>query len=209
MTQVIFNPTWYAPRKIFASELISYIRIDTNYLSRNKMTILSGTGMETHIIDPDTIDWMSVDVKTSRLRLRQDPGPESILGRVKFVLPNKYEIYLHDTPYRENFEETVRLFSHGCIRLEKPFELAQYLLRDTPGWTSEHVAEVIESAKEQPVTLDSPKPVFVLYQTVWLGMDGSVQFRDDVYETDAQLVAALRKAPVRPPVAGKRLVNGH
>jgi murein L,D-transpeptidase YcbB/YkuD len=127
-------------------------------------------------------------------RLRQEGGPQNIMGQVKFLMPNSYNIYLHDTPYREDFSKTVRMFSHGCIRLEKPFDFAAYVLKGYPEWTKERIDTLVARNTELSVILKQPIPVHVLYFTVWKEKDGSVQFRDDYYGLDNALEAALRRS---------------
>ncbi|MDH3694579.1 MAG: L,D-transpeptidase family protein, partial [Gammaproteobacteria bacterium] len=123
--------------------------------------------------------------------LRQQPGPANALGLVKFMLPNPYAIYLHDTPARQLFTRSARSFSHGCIRLEKPFVLAKYLLRNLPEWDEERRTLVAASGVETKVQLPKPIPVHLMYLTAWADSNGTVHFRDDVYERDVELARIL------------------
>jgi murein L,D-transpeptidase YcbB/YkuD len=124
-------------------------------------------------------------------RIRQRPGPWNALGRLKFNMPNRYDVYLHDTPAKSLFERPFRAFSHGCIRLEKPLDLALYLLRDQPQWAAAAIEDEIESGSERTIRLTTPQPVYVLYWTAWVGDDGHMEFHRDHYERDAPLAAAL------------------
>ena len=195
MTHVIFNPAWVAPRHILAAELSNYIKADSNYLPGNKMKILRREGDEEKEIDPKTVKWPDVRPEDIDFTLRQEPGPLNILGRVKFIVPNKYDVYLHDTPYKEDFAKLFRTFSHGCIRLEKPFDLAEYLLRDVPGWTRQRMDTVIARIEERTVSLKEPVPVHVVYFSTWKARDGSDEFRQDIYGLDERVNAALVSSP--------------
>ena len=125
--------------------------------------------------------------------VRQKPGPGNSLGKVKFIFPNRYNIYLHDTPSKELFKAEKRTFSHGCIRIEKPFELAQYLLRNQPEWTDEKIREAMNSKKEKWVKLPAPVPVYIAYFTSWVDREGVLNFRDDIYGHDRRMESHLFK----------------
>jgi L,D-transpeptidase YcbB len=126
-------------------------------------------------------------------RLRQDPGPNNALGRIKFMFPNRFNVYLHDTPSRELFNKTSRTFSSGCIRIQNPEELALYLLKDDPRWNRDKFRKALDTMKEQSIRLPVPVPVHLLYWTVFVDKDGVVQFRNDIYGRDAQLAKALEE----------------
>jgi murein L,D-transpeptidase YcbB/YkuD len=113
------------------------------------------------------------------------------------MFPNKFDVYMHDTPSRELFKKTVRGFSHGCMRIEKPVELAEYLLKGDSHWTPENIRAAIEAKVEKAVLLPEPIPVYVLYWTAWISEDGAVQFRNDIYERDEAVDKALREGPPR------------
>ncbi|MBK8210898.1 MAG: L,D-transpeptidase family protein [Rhodospirillales bacterium] len=139
-------------------------------------------------VNPGTIDWAAVGANFP-YRLRQDPGPRNALGRIKFMFPNPYDVYMHDTPSRSLFKRQVRAFSHGCIRVEKPMELAEYLLRGS--WSRERIQRAIDGGKNRSMQLDKPVAVHLVYLTAWVDPNGLVQFREDLYNRDARLVAAL------------------
>jgi murein L,D-transpeptidase YcbB/YkuD len=128
---------------------------------------------------------MEMRMSGGRLRIRQAPGPRNPLGDVKFMFPNRFHVYLHDTPSRSLFSRGTRAFSHGCIRLEKPMELASYVLRDSPEWTPQRVRTVLAKRTARTVPLSKPIPVHLVYRTAWVNEDGTVQFRYDVYGHDA------------------------
>jgi murein L,D-transpeptidase YcbB/YkuD len=193
LTQVLFNTHWMAPEDIVEKELINYMKADTNYLPSNSMSLWRKKGDSLQRLDPHTINWREMSPEKIDFFLRQEGGPQNIMGQVKFPIPNKYNVYLHDTPYREDFPKSVRMFSHGCIRLEKPFDLAEYVLRQFPAWTRERIDTVVARRMEQTITLKTSIPVHVVYCTVWRGEDGSAQFREDYYGLDRRLSDILRR----------------
>jgi len=132
-----------------------------------------------------------VDPEKFRYRLRQDPGPKNPLGRIKFLFFNEFNIYLHDTPTRSLFQRDRRTFSHGCIRIEKPIELAAYLLKNELGWTKETILTEIAKKKRQVIKLANPVPVYIYYTTAWADRDGFLYFRKDVYKSDRALEKAM------------------
>jgi L,D-transpeptidase YcbB len=150
------------------------------------------------------VDWSSVSTRSFPYQLRQDPGPRNALGRVKFMLPNPYHVYLHDTPSRELFAKTERAFSSGCIRLEKPMELAEYLLSGDPQWPRQKMLASSKRRAEQVVHLPTSMPVHLLYWTAWVNENGVVHFRKDIYERDKVLDMALQKL-FRSPKDGERV----
>jgi L,D-transpeptidase YcbB len=197
IAQVLFNSHWMAPEDIVEKELINYMKADSNYLRNNNMTLWRGSGDSLVRIEPKTIRWEEMNEKTIDFHLRQEGGPQNIMGQVKFLIPNKFNIYLHDTPYREDFTKNIRMFSHGCIRLERPFDFAAYVLSDFPDWSRERIDTVVAQNREHSLLLIHPIPVHVLYYTVWKGKDGSVQFRDDYYGLDRRLWVAMSSGLTR------------
>ena len=191
MTYVLFNVHWVAPDDILSKELINYMKADSNYLRSNDMTLWRRKGDSLERIDPRTLNIKQMDPKDIDFFLRQEAGPQNIMGQVKFLVPNEHSIFLHDTPYREDFPKTVRMFSHGCIRLEKPLALAEYVLREFPLWNRERIDTVIAQRLEQSLLLKHPIPVFVVYCTAWKETNGIVNFRQDYYGLDRRLGAAL------------------
>ncbi len=193
MTCLIINPRWNIPDSIARKEILKMIRHDPDYLAKQKIKVLKGWGNREEEIDPETIDWSKINEKNLMYRFRQEPGQLNALGRLKFVFPNKFDVYLHDTPARRLFSEDVRTFSHGCIRIEKPLELAEYVLQDAPGWTQKNLMTAIEKGPERTVLLPHPLNVYFYYLTAWVDEEGTVQFRNDIYERDGRLDEALRK----------------
>jgi murein L,D-transpeptidase YcbB/YkuD len=197
MTHLIVNPDWTIPIPVILKETATYALQNPCYFRDNRMTILRGSGDQEVEVDPASIDWAGLKEKNLDFLVRQKPGPDNILGRLKFVFPNKYDIFLHDTPYQEDFAKTARAFSHGCIRAEKPIELAAWVLRGKPGWDLKQILAAIDAGEERTVKLAEPLNVHFLYSTAWMGDDRTVQFRPDIYERDKKLTEALA---AKPPV---------
>jgi murein L,D-transpeptidase YcbB/YkuD len=196
MTYVVLNPYWNITPTIAKNEILPKLRKDASYLQKNNITVLSDWTDGAVPVDPATIDWSQVSARSFPYKLRQDPGAHNALGRIKFMFPNPYNIYLHDTPSRDLFQRTVRSFSHGCIRVQNPVDLGAVLLA-ADGWTKERLETAIATGEQKVVTLSRPIPVHLTYLTAWVNKDGSIHFRDDIYGRDERLAAAL--LPVRQP----------
>lgn len=190
MTYVEINPTWNVPMSIAVSETLQEVRKDPSYLAEKNFEVLTPEGEP---VDPSSIDWSSVSAEGFPYRFRQRPGPDNALGQIKFMFPNQFNVYLHDTPAEKGFEVADRSLSHGCVRVERPLDLAEYVFAPKPEWSKERVAEVIASREITRVSLDEPLPVFLLYQTAFLGEDGRPHFRRDVYDQDKVLGEALER----------------
>jgi len=185
-----FNPTWTVPPKIAIEDLLPKIRKDPHYLAAGDYEVFRGWQDTSAKLDPASIDWSTVGKGHFPYRLRQRPGKKNALGQVKFMFPNQFDVYLHDTPARNLFHRPVRTFSSGCIRLEKPLALAEALLQ-ADGQNPDRVATILESEETTRVNLAKPVPVHLAYLTAWIGEGGTVEFRDDVYGRDALLANAL------------------
>ncbi|MBC7933822.1 MAG: L,D-transpeptidase family protein [Rhizobacter sp.] len=169
VSQIVLNPYWNIPPSITRNEILPHIRNNSNYLKNNNMEIVSG----------------------NPLVVRQKPGSGNALGRVKFLFPNNYNIYLHDTPSKYLFSETNRAFSHGCIRVQDPFWLAQYLLRKDSLWTAGKIAEIVTAGASFSIKIDPVVPVYIVYFTAWVDSKGQINFRNDVYDLDKKLALEI------------------
>jgi len=183
------------PRDIAVREVLPHIKRDSTYLERQKMHVFQGWDPEAPDIDPATVNWAEIDTTHFPFHLRQEPGPVNALGRIKFMFLNKYNVYLHDTPARPLFEEAQRDFSHGCIRIQQPIELAEYLLRRDSRWNRDAILRELDEAVDHSVPLPEPIPIHLLYWTAWADEDGTIQFRRDIYNRDAPLLEAMREPP--------------
>ncbi len=195
MTHLIINPSWNVPDNIARKEILIKVKNDPRYLAKQNMKVLRGWGPREEIIDPETIDWSQVNANRLPYRFRQEPGQLNPLGKIKFMLPNEYDVYLHDTPAKRLFSRDVRTLSHGCIRIEKPLELAEYLLKEDPRWTRDDIVAAIQEGDEQKVMIPRPMNVHILYLTAWVDESGTLQFRNDVYGRDKDLDEALAGKP--------------
>ena len=184
MTYLELNPFWKVPDSIAVKEILPQIKKNPDYLAKKNIKVLRDWSDKAKEIDPKTVDWSHVRVKNFPYRFRQEPGPGNPLGRVKFIFPNACEIYLHDTPTRNLFGRERRAFSHGCIRIEKPVDMATYLLRNKETWTHKKILAEIRKGKRQVVMLPEPINVLIFYGTAWVDRAGVLQFRNDIYHID-------------------------
>ena len=191
MSYIDFNPFWNIPRRIAAEEIVPKAREDADYLDRQGIRVLGSGESQPGEIPYREIDWGAAGGQSFPYRLRQDPGPLNPLGRVKFMFPNQFAVYLHDTPARGLFDRDIRTFSHGCIRVEKPAALAAHLL---PSLSMAEIEEIMEAGTRRVVRLARPVPVHLAYLTAWVNKDGSVHFRRDVYNRD-RAVAGTSQQP--------------
>ncbi len=179
MTHVVFSPYWNVPPGIAAEETLPSVMRDPSFLERTNMEVLDARGK---IVDAESID----PERPQAYRFRQRPGSGNSLGLVKFMFPNQFNVYLHDTPADSLFARASRSFSHGCVRVEDPQALAEFVLRDSPEWTSEKIVEAMNSGEERTVKLRQPIPVHIGYWTVDVAPDGRIEFKPDIYGVDAR-----------------------
>jgi len=187
---VVFNPTWTVPPTIFTKDILPKLRTDpAGTLAAKKLEVLDRNGKP---VDPSGVDWSRVTARNFPYMLRQAPGPDNALGRVKILFPNPHLVYLHDTPSKNLFEKGERAFSSGCIRVERPLELAERLLND-PRWDQAAIARAIEDGTTRTVRLARPVPVLLMYWTIVPSDDGHTVFKRDPYGRDAKVASALDK----------------
>jgi murein L,D-transpeptidase YcbB/YkuD len=185
------NPYWHVPPRIAKEDILPRLWKDPQYLVDQNIRVFQGWQANAPEVDPFFVDWEQVKPRNFSFKFRQDPGPSNALGRIKFMLPNKFDVYLHDTPARQQFQRPQRNFSSGCIRIEKPIALAEYLLRADPRWSKERVLKVIDTRKTRIVRLPEPIVTHVIYLTAWVDPSETVHFRDDIYGRDAIMDKAL------------------
>jgi murein L,D-transpeptidase YcbB/YkuD len=190
---LVFSPYWNIPFSITTMELLPKIRTDPGYLRREQIEVVRISGNKVEKVDPSRINWHKKP-EGFEYQLRQKPGAMNALGLVKFIFPNRYNVYLHDTPSDNLFDRLTRTLSHGCIRVERPADLAAYLLEDQPEWTAQRIEEAMHAEKEKRVQLKSPMPIHLVYWTSWADADGKVQFREDVYGYDQQQLDLLSRS---------------
>jgi murein L,D-transpeptidase YcbB/YkuD len=187
MSYIVFSPYWNIPTSITRNEVIPAVRKNPNYLSQKNMEVITTSGK---VVDPSAINWSS---KSFPYLIRQKPGGSNSLGLVKFMFPNKHSVYIHDTPSKTLFEKEDRALSHGCIRLQNPEKFAKILLSDMPGWDAQKINEAMHRSSEQIVNLNRKIPVVLLYLTFWADSKGEANFRPDIYNRDAEVLALLKR----------------
>ncbi|WP_051314998.1 L,D-transpeptidase family protein [Algoriphagus terrigena] len=190
MSYIVFSPYWNIPPSITTDEIIPAVEANRDYLSEKNMEVVNGDG---ETVNASKVNWS----KDTAYRVRQKPGGDNSLGLVKFMFPNEYNIYIHDTPARSLFDKETRALSHGCIRIQNPEQFAKILLDDAE-WDDEKIQEAMSQDEEEIVKLNRKIPVVLLYMTFWADKDGKANFRSDVYERDAALLTALRSEEIKP-----------
>jgi murein L,D-transpeptidase YcbB/YkuD len=197
MRYLVLNPTWTVPPTILRQDVLPKVARDPGYLARSHMKVVDTAG---NPVDAAVLDAAGFRGGRFPYQIVQAPGDDNALGRIKFMLPNAHAVYLHDTPSRRLFERTERAFSSGCIRLERPLELAVLLLDDATNWNAQAIQAAIESGKTRTVPVKRQVPVLILYFTAQVSDDGALRFSPDLYGRDARVLAALgapfRFAPV-------------
>ena len=188
ITYIEFNPTWTVPPTIFRNDVLPAIKRDPGYLQRKNMQVLTMSGVE---VDPASVDWQLYPGRGFPYMIRQRPGPQNALGRLKIMFPNEHMVYLHDTPSRELFNRSERTFSSGCIRVEHVERLAELLLDDPGNWDLAAIDATIEGRQTRRASLRQPVPIYLAYWTVEVQDDGEVQFKRDPYDRDTRLLEVL------------------
>ncbi len=192
MTYIVFSPNWTVPKTILQQDVLPELLKGPEYLIKKKMKLLRNNGTELAYSD---IDWSMISSSNFPYMVRQDPGPENSLGRVKFMFPNDYNVYIHDTPSKTFFARDARAVSSGCIRVEDPLDLAVLLLADAPEWSPDKIRDAMQQTREQTVNLKVPVDVIVVYLTAWTDGKDRIQFRNDVYQNDGKVLEALNRKP--------------
>jgi len=183
ISAIVLNPDWAVPATIARNELLPMVQQDSTYFLKRKIHVFGRSAGRTVEIASDTVQWANIEKDSFPYTLRQEAGPENPLGRIKFLLPNQFDVYLHDTPATELFLQDQRDFSYGCVRLQKPLRFAGDLL-DPQEWPEQRLEDMIATGKSDTLRVQPPVPVSLQYWTCWVDDQGQVQFRDDVYRID-------------------------
>jgi len=211
MEEVVFNPYWNVPNSIKNEEIAPYMGQggglfggwDTSILHRHNLRIRIGN----RDVDPDAIDWSRNDIRN--FDLVQPPGPDNVLGRVKFVFPNSHDVYMHDTTQKFLFNNPVRAESHGCMRVQNPEELAHVLLKHDKGWTAAKVDSMFDAGGDYHLALDQKIPVYITYFTLHVNDDGSLTSFNDIYGHDSRIASVLEgRGYVPEPETDDQVVAG-
>ena len=195
MAYLVLSPKWYVPRSIAVKDKLPQLKRSPYALARQNIRVFNSAGRE---IKPGSVNWRAVSANNFNYQLRQDSGPGNALGGIKFMFPNPYNVYLHDTPSRGLFSRNQRTFSSGCIRISNPVELAQYLLKHDPKWTRDRIKSASVSGQQRVVNLPEAVPVYLLYWTAWVDEEGLMNFRQDIYQRDKPMVRALYDGGAAP-----------
>jgi murein L,D-transpeptidase YcbB/YkuD len=195
LDHLVFNPDWNIPTRIAVEDILPKARKDPGYLRREKIRVFESWDRGAAELDPDRIDWTEVGGQGFRYKFKKDPGSHNDLGRIKFMFPNKFAVYLHDTPSKRLFDRGMRSFSSGCIRIERPIELAEYALRNSNGWSRDAVVAAMDSGTNRTVRLPQKIPLHLIYMTAGVNSEGRLRFWPDIYQRDPVLDRALQKAP--------------
>ena len=187
MSYLVMSPYWNIPPSIARNETIPAIKRNPSYLESNRMEVVNSAG---NSVPPSAVNW---NARPFPYLIRQKPGEDNALGLVKFMFPNPNNVYLHDTPAKQLFDREIRTFSHGCIRMQNPKTFADLLLKNKPEWTSDRIWEAMNQSKEQIVQLDKKIPVVITYLTLTMDAKGNPQFRQDVYQRDAEVLSLLKR----------------
>lgn len=190
MKYLVVNPDWTVPPQILRQDVIPDIIRDSGYLLKKNMKILTRDGS---VVDPSTIDWNQVSANRFPYMIKQEPGKGNPLGQIKFMFPNQYDVYIHDTPSHWQFSKSIRPFSSGCIRIDNVRDFARFLLKDDPDWNTGQLDKEIDNGRSRTIILKNPVPVHILYFTAWADNDGTTYFWKDIYNRDRQLIRTLKK----------------
>jgi L,D-transpeptidase YcbB len=199
MEHVVINPYWNVPVSIVKADILPKARNNPSYIRQQNFEVLNASGKA---VDPSSVNWASVS--PGAYRIRQKPGPGNALGTIKFIFPNDHNVYLHDTPSEAAFDQDKRALSHGCVRVERPLDVAGFVFANQKGWDKAKVQQVMDSRKHTVVQLDERLPVYLLYWTAFVD-DGRIRFRQDIYGHDKALGKALDKWLEKlPKISGDR-----
>lgn len=200
ISYLVMSPSWHVPPTIKKKDVIPAVIKDVNYLKKKKMLVYDSQGK---VVDPETVNWKKDGMRYS---VKQKPGAYNSLGKVKFMFPNKHNVYLHDTPSRSLFTRDERAFSSGCIRVELPYELAALLLADMPDWTPERIRKAMDSGIERTVVLKDKVGVYIYYLTAWGNSSGKISYRTDIYNRDKTIEKALNEKVRKQSAKGGAVV---
>ncbi|MFT6696702.1 MAG: murein L,D-transpeptidase YcbB/YkuD, partial [Paracoccaceae bacterium] len=193
MTHLIINPTWHVPQSIARNEYLPMLKKDPTSLTRQGLRMTNAKGQR---VDPAKLDYSLYNSKNFPFDIKQPPSTRNALGLVKFMFPNRFNIYLHDTPSKSLFARDARAYSHGCVRVQKPFELAYTLLKRQSSNPKGLFHDLLDSGRESQVDLDQAIPVHLVYHSAWITPQGRPNYRADIYGRDKKIFKALQKAGV-------------
>lgn len=198
MNYMVLNPYWHVPRTIAVEDILPKLTTSAEYLNKQHFKVFKGWDTKAVEVDPLSVNWAVYNTSNFPYRFRQDPGAKNALGQIKFMFPNEFAVYLHDTPQKSLFSQEQRDHSSGCIRLEDARALAAYLLADDPFWNSEKLNQVLKNGQRQVIHVPNPINIYLKYMTAWVDENKILQFRQDIYDHDRDLNKALIQRPPYP-----------
>ena len=202
ITGVRFNPDWTVPPTIKRFDVVPAIKRDVAYLEEKGMSLYTGHGHAMQTVDPASIDWTSVTMRDLQdIRIVQEPGDHNPLGRIRILMPNKYNIYLHDTNHPEFFDKTTRQLSSGCIRMKYPERIAQFVMDGSEGWDRDMIDAQLSHLNKTDMEIEARIPSYTVYYTTWVGRDGRIVYGPDVYGFDADMIAMMKEQGIAFPQA--------
>lgn len=184
VTQIVVSPYWHVPRSIAVRDILPKVRRDPSYLQTQGIRVFRASGGSRTEVASDAVPWQSLNKDNFPYVLVQDPGPRNALGRVKLVLPNEQDIFVHGTPAQDLFNRTLRAFSSGCIRVARIMELAEHLLKQEGEASYRDFFDALRTGETRQIKLTMPIPIHIVYLTAWADADGQTHFRDDIYSLD-------------------------
>jgi murein L,D-transpeptidase YcbB/YkuD len=191
---IVLNPYWNLPTSIIQKEMIPKLMRNSNAMARKGIEIYAGWGANAKKIKASSVNWAQYRYsKNVPYRFAQIPGPRNALGKLKFLFPNKYAVYMHDTPSKNLFHRSRRAFSHGCIRLQKPRELLKTFSTFNTNVNYNKSQQILKGKNKTYISLQEPVPIDVIYLTAWIDYDGKLQFRNDIYNYDKMQLKSFRK----------------
>lgn len=193
METLVINPQWHVPPKIASKETLPKVKNDPSYLAKNGFKVFKNEEGHRVQVDSSSIDWSSAEAND--FLFSQNSGDGNSLGRMKFLFPNSFSVYMHDTPSKSLFQNDVRAYSHGCMRIQSPIKLALFVMKGAKGdaWDEARINKIIDTGRETFETLPEKIPVYIYYLTAWASDDGKINFRYDIYNYDAKLAQALKR----------------
>lgn len=198
ITHIVLHPYWNVPKMIAQKDIVPKVMNDPTYLDKMQIKILDHQEDDAIEINSQEVDWEAAAMDGFPYHFRQDPGEHNALGLVKFEFQNSADIYLHDTPAKDLFNRNTRMFSSGCIRLENPFGLVEYLMQTDPSWSEVKMQDILDTGKTTYVKAAQPTPIFITYLTAWVDEKGMINFRDDIYGKDTPDSKSARLTAQRP-----------
>lgn len=195
VTGIRLNPTWTVPLSLKMQDFLPKLKENPGYLAEKGIELIQGYGKNARTLDPAAIDWDTIGWREmGKLRMVQVPGDHNALGRVRVLMDNEFDIYMHDTNHPEFFDKTQRTYSSGCIRLSRPYDMARFVMQGHEGWSEEAMQDILAAGETEDLEIGRTMPVYIVYQTIWLNGHGDMVFGADVYGRDRKLLAALRAA---------------